>query len=243
MSRLSDLVMFYEMLEALEQRCGGKRLLRDCDGRQNWPQRGVYFFFERGEKRTQTGAGARVVRVGTHALKDGSRTTLWNRLSQHQGVRRTGGGNHRGSIFRLLVGQALIARDGLDVPTWGVGGDAGKAAARLGLDREQVKTLEQPIEKVVSETLGAMELLWIPIEDAPGPGSLRGYIERNAIALLSNYRGNAIDPPSSDWLGRFSNREKVRQSGLWNSNHVDEDYEPAFLKALDRLVGASKPFG
>jgi len=146
MSRLSDLVMFYEMLEALEQRCGGKRLLRDCDGRQNWPQRGVYFFFERGEKRTQTGAGARVVRVGTHALKDGSRTTLWNRLSQHQGVRRTGGGNHRGSIFRLLAGQALIARDGLDVPTWGVGGDAGKAAARLGLEREQVKTMEQPIE-------------------------------------------------------------------------------------------------
>ena len=92
MSRLSDLVMFYEMLEALEQRCGGKRLLRDCGGRQNWPQRGVYFFFEKEEKRTQTGGGARVVRVGTHALKDGSRTALWNRLSQHKGVRRTGGG-------------------------------------------------------------------------------------------------------------------------------------------------------
>ncbi len=242
MSRLSDLVMFYETLEALEQRCGGKRLLRDCDGRQNWPQLGVYFFYEKGEKRTQTGGGVRVVQVGTHALKDGSSATLWKRLSQHKGVRRTGGGNHRGSIFRLRTGQALIARDGLDVPTWGVGGDTGKAAARLGLEREQVKSMEQPIEKVVSETLGAMELLWIPIEDAPGPGSLRGYIKRNAIALLSNYRGNAIDPQSSDWLGRFSNREKVQQSGLWNSNHVDEDYEPMFLKALDRLVGAMKPF-
>ena len=64
MSRLSDLVIFYEMLEALEQRCGGKRLLRDCDGRQNWPQRGVYFFFEKGERRTQTRGGARAVRVG-----------------------------------------------------------------------------------------------------------------------------------------------------------------------------------
>ena len=103
--------------------------------------------------------------------------------------------------------------------------------------------MEQPIEKAVSETLGAMELLWIPIDDAPGPGSVRGYIERNAIALLSNYRGNAIDSPSSDWLGQFSNREKVRQSGLWNSNHVDEDYEPAFLETLDRLVNASNPFG
>ena len=240
MSRLRDLAMFYETLEALEQRCGGRRLLRDCDGRQNWPQRGIYIFFEKGEQRTQTGTGARVVRVGTHALKAGSKTTLWNRLSQHQGVRRSGGGNHRGSIFRLLTGQALIARDGLDVPTWGVGGDAGKAAARSGLEREQVRSLEQPVEKAVSGTLGAMELLWIPIEDAPGPESLRGYIERNTIALLSNYRGNAIDPPSNDWLGKFSNREKVRQSGLWNSNHVDESYEPAFLGVLKRLLEANR---
>lgn len=243
MSRLRDLVMFYEMLEELEQRCGGMRLLRDCDGRKNWPQRGIYFFFERGEQRTQTGTGGRVVRVGTHALKRGSKTTLWNRLSQHQGVRRSGGGNHRGSIFRLLAGQALIARDGLDVPTWGVGGDLGKAAAGLGLEREQVKSLEQPVEKAVSTILGGMQLLWIPIEDAPGSGSLRGYIERNSIALLSNYRGAAIDPPSSDWLGKFSNREKVEQSGLWNSNHVDEAYESAFLGELGRLVDASKPVG
>ena len=37
------------------------------------------------------------------------------------GVRQdTGAGNHRGSIFRLLVGTALIAdRRGYDCPTWG----------------------------------------------------------------------------------------------------------------------------
>ena len=95
----------------------------------------------------------------------------------------------------------------------------------------------------MSETLGAMELLWIPIEDAPGPESLRGYIERNTIALLSSYRDAGIDLPSSDWLGRLSNREKVRRSGLWNSNHVDEAYESAFLGVLGRLVDASKPVG
>lgn len=107
-------------------------------------------------------------------------------------------------------------------------------------EREQVKSLEQPVEQVVSKMLGAMKLLWIPIEDAPGPGSLRGYIERNSIALLSNYRGTAIDPPSGNWLGRLSNREKVKQSGLWNSNHVDEVYEPTFLNVLDRLAGECK---
>ena len=30
---------------------------------------------------------------------------------------------------------------------------------------------------------------------------MRGYIERNAIALLSNYGKPAIDPPSPGWLG------------------------------------------
>ena len=30
--------------------------------------------------------------------------------------------------------------------------------------------------------------------------------------------------------------EKVRASGLWNSNHVDEGYEPAFLETLAHWV-------
>ena len=230
MNRLDDLVAFYQILGVLELRLGGKRMLLDCDGRQDWPRRGVYFFFERSEHRAQSGTGPRVVRVGTHALKPGSKTTLWKRLSQHKGVQRSGGGNHRGSIFRLLTGQALISRDELDVPTWGIGSDPGKAATRLGLQREQVKSLEQPVEVAASEVLGDMELLWLNVDDEPRADSLRGYLERNTIALLSNYRRASLDPPSSGWLGRFSNREKVRRSGLWNSNHVDETYAPEFVE-------------
>ena len=80
-----------------------------------------------------------------------------------------------------------------------------------------------------------MPFLWLAIEDEAGPESLRGYIERNAIALLSNWGKHPIDPPSS-WLGCNSDREKVRSSGLWNSNHVNEDYDPAFLEVLERLI-------
>jgi hypothetical protein len=50
-----------------------------------WPARGVYFFPEEGEVRTETGGCPRIVCVGTHALKDGSGTKLWRRLSQHRG--------------------------------------------------------------------------------------------------------------------------------------------------------------
>jgi hypothetical protein len=37
----------------------------------SWPRRGVYFFFENGEMRSETGTGPRVVRVGTHAMRSG----------------------------------------------------------------------------------------------------------------------------------------------------------------------------
>jgi hypothetical protein len=45
-----------------------------------------------------------------------------------------------------------------------------------------------------------------------------------------------LDPPSSGWLGYHCDRERVRSSGLWNSNHVDEIYDPAFLETLERLI-------
>jgi hypothetical protein len=169
--REQHLKNFYELLDDLEQSLGGARVLSQCDGRMGWPQRGVYFFREPGETRSYTGSGPRIVRVGTHALKTGSGTKLWTRLSQHRGHARSGGGNHRGSI-----------------------------------------------------------------NDDSGPDSLRGFVERNAIALLSNCGKEPLGSPSGNWLGRLCNRERVRTSGLWNQNHVDEQNDPEFLDTLARLI-------
>lgn len=43
--RLADLKRFHELLHRLEDRIGGRRRLADCDGRMDWPDRGVYFFW------------------------------------------------------------------------------------------------------------------------------------------------------------------------------------------------------
>lgn len=196
----------------------------------------MYFFFEMGEERSDSGRGPRVVRVGTHALTAGSSSTLWNRLSQHRG-HAGGGGNHRGSIFRLLVGASIKARDGVEEPqTWGLGSDPGQAAKRFALAREQVKENESALEIEVGKHIGAMPFLWLDIDDQPSPDSLRGRIERNSIALLSNYKKPAIDPASPKWLGHHCDRERVRLSGLWNNNHVDEEYDSHFLADLESLV-------
>ena len=226
-SRIDDLARFYAALERLESGIGGKRRLSRCDGRMDWPEYGVYFFFEHNEWRSGSGNDIRIVRVGTHALTSSSGTTLWNRLSQHRGVASTGGGNHRGSIFRKLVGHALIARyPECTIGTWGKGDSA----------PSNVRVAESELERQVSSVIGEMPFLWLEVDDPPGPGNRRGYIERNSIALLSSYNRPHGDPPSDDWLGLHCPREKVRHSGLWNQKHVEEDYDPRFLPELENLV-------
>lgn len=223
----SDLDAFYALLDDVKARIRGHRQLGDCHGRMSWPQRGVYFFFEPGEQRDTNSSSQRVVRVGTHALVSGSRTTLWKRLSQHRGTSNPRGGNHRGSIFRLLVGEALLNSDtSLTVESWGRGSSATR----------DLRDLEREHEIRVSEYLGGMKLLFLEVPDEPGPDSARGIIERNSIALLSSYREPKRDQPSAGWLGNHCGRERVRRSGLWNNNHVDEIYDPEFLNLLDDLV-------
>lgn len=213
----------YALLDDLAARTGGPKELRACGGRLPWPQRGIYFFFEPGEIRPD--GRLRVVRVGTHALRAGSRSTLWGRLSQHRGNlagSNPGGGNHRGSIFRLHVGEALLARDGDPAglaQTWGRGTNA----------TPEIRAREAEHECRVSAHIGSMPFLWVGIDDEPGPLSDRGLIERSTIAMLSCA---LTDPPSPTWLGHWANRPVIRSSGLWNVNHIGERPDPA---ALDRL--------
>ena len=242
MERINEVARFYDLLVRLERRCGGRRRLAECHGRMGWPRRGVYFFIEPGEHRGDSGVGDRVVRVGTHALTERSGTSLWQRLSQHRGSARHGGGNHRGSIFRLLAGSAIKARDGTDKPrSWGIESGAGKAALRLGTDRETVRQEETGLERAVSRYLGAMPFLWLSIDDPPGPDSDRGDVERNVIALLSNFRKEPVDSPSESWVGHHSDRERVCRSGLWNNNHVEDAYDPGFLERFASLIDSHKP--
>jgi len=230
--RLADLRRFYSLLERLEAVLGGARNLAKS-ARTQWPRRGVYFFREAGEQRSDSGSGPRIVRVGTHALVSTSGTRLWTRLSQHRGQLESGGGNHRGSIFRLIVGTALINRGEFICATWGQGGNASR----------EVRQHEIALECAVSNLIRAMPFLWLAVDDEPGPASIRGTIERNAIALLSNFGKQPLDPPSSIWLGHSCNRERVRKSGLWNSNHVDQTYDPAFLDLLESVVAGLETTG
>ena len=135
------------------------------------------------------------------------------------------------------MGVALAGKENAPLPpSWGVASDPGTAARRLGITRDAVKDAEAALESQVSRYIGNMPFLWLNVDDAPSPDSRRSFIERNAIALLSGYRSPAVDYSSSAWLGQYSDRERVRNSGLWNNNYVDETCAPGFLDTLEHLT-------
>lgn len=240
MARQADLDRFYRLLDELADRVGGARKLKDCTGYMDWPDRGVYFFLAPGE--TRPNGLHRATRIGTHAVSAGSSTSLWNRLKGHYGTgsgsaEHPHGGNHRGSVYRLRVGEAIVEKHALhdDYPDWGT------RWSSVDRDRSTVRDEEYVLERRVSTYVREQPFLWVDVDDEPGPDSDRAYVERNAIALLSNVGSGSIDPRPADWLGSHSRSRKIRESGLWNVDHVDEAHDPAFLDRLERAVAATTP--
>lgn len=230
MTREADINRLYSLLDRLRDRVGGPQYLSDCNGRMDWPGRGIYIFFASDETRQSTDH-QRITRVGTHAVSSGSGTSLWNRLISHRGTfsgKYAGGGNHRGSVFRLRVGEAMIEKDGLhdEFLEWGDGTSAGS----------EIREQELEHERRVSDFIRDLPFLWVKVDDEPGPDSRRAELEQNLIAMLSNYETTSVDSRDSDWLGRHSPRQMIRESGLWNINHVAEKYDPSFLDILETHI-------
>lgn len=221
-----DLDRFYELLKILEDGLGGKSPTNKLTSKTPLPKQGIYFFFENSESRVKIKNQLRVVRVGTHGVSKGSKSTLWNRIKTHKGNASLGG-NHRGSIFRLHIGNALIKKSNetLQYPDWGIGQNADK----------EIKQTEAALEKEVSKCIGDMKILWLSVPGESSADNDRAYLERNIIGLLTTKIPES-DNPSPSWLGNYSNREIIKNSGLWNIDHVGIPYDPNFLDVLSQYV-------
>lgn len=214
----------YEMFAQLAERMGLHKLSDILA--EELPKQGVYFFFDDREPTTFSTSIPRLVRIGTHGVSAGSVATLRNRLRTHLGT-RAGAGNHRASVFRLHVGRAIIERDELreDFPSWG----KGQSAPR------EITEREAPLEAKVSEYIGNLRVLFVPVLDTAGTGSMRATIERQFISMFTESLC-AIEESSPTWLGRFSDKPSIRDSGLWNIRDVGSEYDPKFIPLLDGLV-------
>jgi hypothetical protein len=165
------------------------------------PQNGIYLLFEKGECAHR---GDRIVRVGTHT---GERQ-LRSRLKQHFITP-----NKDRSIFRKNIGRALLARDKDPfLVDWEL--DLTPAAARAmhggRLDTAKQKTVEEAVSKYIQNNFS---FVVIPVEEMHE--CLR--LESRIISTVS------LCPdciPSASWLGNFSPKIKIRESGLWIVNEL-----------------------
>ncbi len=211
--RVNALTQFYELIEC--RRHERKVFLLGELSAQTLPPRGVYVFLDGYEKNFLANA-PRIVRVGTHAISKGSKALLKSRLRNHLGL-KSGSGNHRGSIFRLHVGRALLEQENAleSLSSWGKDQDA----------PPEVRTLETSHEIRVSDYLRKLEVFVLKIDDEPNKYSMRAAVERQLISLCTEGL-MTIDCPSDQWLGLSSPMPLIERSGLWNLRDVGKPYDP-----------------
>lgn len=226
-NRQQNIDRFYDLLDKVIVKFPKQAL--DKLPTMRLPEKAVYFFFETNEFR-QDGISGRVVRIGTHAAIANSNATLYGRLYNHKGSNDLTG-NHRGSVFRKLIGYSILSKDDLNYPYWG---DKSKKSNKT------IKLTEKPLEKIVSSYLHTLTFTVLEVPGLSSKNNDRAVIEENSIALLSNYDRPSIDKCSKNWLGLHSKDNKVIASGLWNSNcvdrkQIDSNYFTTFEKHLSAM--------
>jgi len=227
---LKHLDQLYGMLDRVIDFNGGTIMTLDQYLSERYSfKRGIYFFYDPNESRTTLLNQPRIVRVGTHAVSKGSKSTIRNRLKQHRGT-FNGLGNHRGSIFRGHVGRAILNQNPNEriVSTWMKEQSASK----------QIRDAEAELERQVSEYIRRLYVVGVEVDDDPGRTSDRAYIERNAIGLLSK-AAKHFDAPTNKWLGQFTEHAVIRDSGLWNVEHIGFSYDERFLTILETYVNST----
>jgi|AntDeeMetageno50_2_1112565.scaffolds.fasta_scaffold00806_10 hypothetical protein len=241
-SRPTPLREIYSKLGDLKEQTGGPFFLSECDGHMDWPDRGIYIFFTHDSNQELSPVGeSTVARIGTVGVANGSSNTLWGRLRQHRGNQRgkyAGGGNHRGSIFRLHVGRALIEREGLheQYPHWGTK----HADWPEDVETEFVREQEHSLEQRVSDYIGTLPFLVLDVPGEPGPKSDRALIEQRLISTFSFYH-RTHNLGSDDWLGVDSPKPEIYKSQLWNINHVEGFSDPTVVHEVEEYVQKADP--
>ena len=165
------------------------------------PLNGIYILFEKGELAHGT---HRIVRVGTHTGDN----QLVSRLKQHF-IKE----NKDRSIFRKNIGRCILNKENdpfldkweLDLTTR----EAKEKYSNL-IDFDKQKEIEKKVSKYIQENFS---FIVFPVVDK----AKRLRLESRIISTVSLCKECT---PSNNWLGLFSPKRKIRESGLWLVNEL-----------------------
>ena len=175
---------------------------------------GIYILFEKGEKAHDFD---RIVRVGTHTGDKQLKSRLWQHFINQ---------NKDRSIFRKNIGRALLNKEKdqflqqweIDLTT-----KKSKEDNKSKLDLKKQNEVEQKVTKYMQDNFS-----FVVFEVSEKENRLK--IESkiiSTISLCSECR------PSKGWLGLFSPKNKIKESGLWLVNELYK--EPLNVEELNEL--------
>ena len=184
------------------------------------PENGLYILFEKGEEGHFCN---RIVRIGTHT----GINQLRSRLKQHFLNE-----NKDRSIFRKNIGRCLLNKthdDYLNIWELDLTERVNKDKYSCLINKEYQKSIEKKITTFLQTNFF---FCVIKIDDK----NIRLMLESKIISTVSKCDECK---PSSNWLGLYSPKSKIRESGLWLVNELykeelnDKDFE--LLESLLRV--------
>lgn len=182
------------------------------------PANGIYFFYETGEYCNHGEAKSRIVRVGTH--RDGN---FKSRIAEHfllderkMAFSRDQSAPHDRSIFRKNIGRSLLNRAGDGYfPVWEL--DFMKRAVRERHRHLRDIGKEVAIEAEVTRILREkFSFRFIEVAEENNRMGSEG-LERALIGTLASC---PLCGPSAEWLGNYSPKPQICESGLWLVQHL-----------------------
>jgi len=178
------------------------------------PQDGIYVLFQKGE----IGHGAeRIVRIGTHTGEGQLPSRLWQHFLNE---------NKDRSIFRKNIGRAILKKTNdsffdqweIDLTT-----KTNRRKYSHKIDFDSQKEIESKVSQYIQKNFS---FAVFHIKDK----NRRLKIESKLISTVSLCNDCK---PSSGWLGNYSPKKKICESGLWLVNELYKT--PLTLEELKQL--------
>jgi len=194
---------FHQLFNAMK-----KNSLPRWFNEQGIPKNGIYILFEKGEFAHTTN---RIVRIGTHTGNNKLRSRLKEHLNE----------NKDRSIFRKNIGGALLNKDNDPfMEQWNKKNLAKKIKKALDFNsdefikQEKIEKRIKEIEKIVTEYIQEnISFVTFQIDNKKKRLELESKII-STVSLCDECK------PSQNWLGLFSPKAKIIESGLWLVNKL-----------------------
>jgi hypothetical protein len=204
-------------------------------GLEMLPENGIYFFYEKYENWGHGGDKPRVVRVGTH--KDGN---FRSRIAEHyllddskMNFNKDNPKPSDRSIFRKNIGRAILSQDSY-LRTWEI--DFTKTENKTRFAEERNISKEREVEaEITSQLRSNFSFRFIElIGQARRMG--KGGLERSLIGTLARC---PHCEPSSNWLGKRSPKDQIKNGKLWLVQHlksdpINEENRKVILEAVEK---------